>query len=420
MTVIAFQGSAGCGKTHRLIEKLAEVLGQYPLRDGQRVLAATYMHGSRRRLDGRLRGLLELNGRYECSTLDSIASRWTGRWHTLAARIVNPLPAPQEFDAVCALTAQLLEFDCVRAWASASFPIMLVDEAQDLTKERVDILKALAPNGLLLVAADEFQCLQEVLRPNPFGEWCAAELEPETLNRIWRTDVADLLGAAAALRAGRNVISGRNLKIETTPSVVLAGTFLANQIGWHARGGTVAILAPSVTQFVTDAVEWARHNTTRHGNGPHHIVWERNEREELAELRQTLDMPERAPIAAVLVAIDALGAPYVRTHLRAWVTMQRNAVGRDEITRREVEDAIEHALANRRRFGRAMGSRLSAMTIHAAKNREFDGIVVVWPYQVAGDDEQKRRLLYNAITRARRWCLILVQSAAIRTSAPFA
>ncbi|MGJ0392698.1 MAG: ATP-binding domain-containing protein [Methylocystis sp.] len=54
------------------------------------------------------------------------------------------------------------------------------------------------------------------------------------------------------------------------------------------------------------------------------------------------------------------------------------------------------------------------MTIHQAKNREFDHVVVFWTYQVSGDEEQQRRLLYNAITRARKSCLIILQDPSIR------
>jgi superfamily I DNA/RNA helicase len=59
------------------------------------------------------------------------------------------------------------------------------------------------------------------------------------------------------------------------------------------------------------------------------------------------------------------------------------------------------------------------MTIQQAKNREFDHVVVVWPYTVPNDDEQRRRLLYNAITRAQRSCLVLVQAQALADAPPF-
>lgn len=49
------------------------------------------------------------------------------------------------------------------------------------------------------------------------------------------------------------------------------------------------------------------------------------------------------------------------------------------------------------------------MTIHQAKNREFDSVVVVWPFEIRSDAERGRRLLYNAVTRAKRQAVVVVQ-----------
>jgi hypothetical protein len=48
-------------------------------------------------------------------------------------------------------------------------------------------------------------------------------------------------------------------------------------------------------------------------------------------------------------------------------------------------------------------------TIHGAKNREFDHVFILWPYKVPGDRKMKLRLLYNAISRARRTVMLLVR-----------
>ena len=77
MTVVAFEGPAGSRKTHRLIDELADALGQRPLADHERVMALTFMHGSRRRLDARLREVDVLGGRFDATTLDSFAWRLT-------------------------------------------------------------------------------------------------------------------------------------------------------------------------------------------------------------------------------------------------------------------------------------------------------------------------------------------------------
>jgi DNA helicase IV len=59
------------------------------------------------------------------------------------------------------------------------------------------------------------------------------------------------------------------------------------------------------------------------------------------------------------------------------------------------------------------------MTVQQAKNREFEHVVVIWPYTISDDDEQKRRLLYNAVTRAQRSCLVLVQGQELLNAPPF-
>jgi superfamily I DNA/RNA helicase len=59
------------------------------------------------------------------------------------------------------------------------------------------------------------------------------------------------------------------------------------------------------------------------------------------------------------------------------------------------------------------------MTIHQAKNREFDSVVVLWPYQASGSDERLRRLLYNAVTRAKKRVLVVVQNPDRLGKAPF-
>jgi superfamily I DNA/RNA helicase len=88
-------------------------------------------------------------------------------------------------------------------------------------------------------------------------------------------------------------------------------------------------------------------------------------------------------------------------------------------TRAEIEAVIARQLAMRRQRHGADNHDFAAMTVQQAKNREFEGVVVLWPYQVGGDAEHKRRLLYNAITRARRWCTIVVQNPNLLQDAPF-
>uniref|UniRef100_UPI0035A06C98 ATP-binding domain-containing protein n=1 Tax=Achromobacter insuavis TaxID=1287735 RepID=UPI0035A06C98 len=59
------------------------------------------------------------------------------------------------------------------------------------------------------------------------------------------------------------------------------------------------------------------------------------------------------------------------------------------------------------------------MTVHGAKNREFDNVIVLWPAAVVGSDDQKRRL-HNAVTRAKERCVVLVQASSHMRRPPFA
>jgi superfamily I DNA/RNA helicase len=72
----------------------------------------------------------------------------------------------------------------------------------------------------------------------------------------------------------------------------------------------------------------------------------------------------------------------------------------------ELEQQADRIAKEVRRHSMALG-QLPAMTIHQAKNREFRAVVVLWPREVGGDEESQRRRLYNAITRARDWAVVI-------------
>jgi superfamily I DNA/RNA helicase len=117
------------------------------------------MHGARRRLNEKLRSVPGLKGRFECVTVDSFAWRLLRRWRGLAAALgVQPLREDQ-YDAQCDAAGVLLERSVVRGWAASSFPIVLVDEVQDLKPQRLRMLCASAQSARTFIAADEFQCL---------------------------------------------------------------------------------------------------------------------------------------------------------------------------------------------------------------------------------------------------------------------
>ena len=94
--------------------------------------------------------------------------------------------------------------------------------------------------------------------------------------------------------------------------------------------------------------------------------------------------------------------------LARWVEYQRRINGRDRFSREELCTTIQ-ALSQQQRAHQSLVGRRRATTVHQAKNREFDHVVVLWPYRVTGNSVMARRQLYNALTRARLSALVLVQ-----------
>ncbi|RWH40326.1 MAG: hypothetical protein EOQ80_28785 [Mesorhizobium sp.] len=422
MTLQAVEGAAGCGKTFRLMEIVEQSVVQTPLLDGQRILALTFMHGARRRLTGRLRSVPGIAGRVECCTVDAFAWRITRRWRGLAAAQGIPLAAENDFDAVCDTAGALLEHPQVGAWVAQSFPVVVVDEGQDLHPQRLRMLRAIAATATALVAADEFQCLDPDLRPNPLIEWLnGANGQRETLVQVRRTNVAGLLNAASSIRSGQPpAASGQTFQIMVGSGIPLAATMLSNAIGWHPGTADVAIITPSRTPFVQQVIERSGTTASAQGNGPYPILWEGSDQNESALITGNLNLDLTVSSATAIAALHQLAPSGPVRQTIAWIERQRDTVGRTDFTRVEIEGVILRYVTQRRQYGGEGSHRYKAMTIHQAKNREFDGVVVLWPFQVPTDAEQRRRLLYNAVTRARRWCTVILQGQAIRNALPFA
>lgn len=421
MTLTALEGAAGCGKTFRLMELLAERMVSAPFVEGQRVLALTFMHGARHRLVDRLANVAGLRGRVDCSTIDGFAWRLMRRWRGLASSLGVPDLTEEQFDQVCDAAGFLLEQPAVSSWVAGSFPVLLVDEGQDLHPQRLRMLIALAEATDLLVAADEFQCLDATLNPNPFVGWIQAATQPQVLTQVHRTNVAGLLNAATAIRGAQAPVeAGQHFKVMVGQSVPLAATMMSNAIGWHHRTNDIAIITPSRTGgFAQQVVDRVGKTASNQGNGPYSIAWEGSDDDETRGITATFNMDPEASGTTALAALHLLPriAPVQQTI--TWVNKQVHAAGRTDFTRVEIEKMIGRFVTMRRQHGGSPSRRFTAMTVHQAKNREFDGVVVVWPHTVAGSVDQKRRLLYNAVTRARKWCNVIVQSQNIRNAPPF-
>jgi hypothetical protein len=305
---------------------------------------------------------------------------------------------------------------------AVSYPVILVDEAQDLSAERSAMVAEAATSAHVMLAYDEFQCLNPALRPMPILDWLPGVCRPVSLSECHRTDDAELLAAARAVREGQAVKrNGRGFKVMLTPGQPnFAATCLANFITWRG-GGRVAVLTPSRRGgFVDSIVDLVRTRSLgKQKKGPYPIAWESTDESERRDLWQKLAIPDRCSVSDALAALNAHSRRPVVRAVMQWITRQKRVLGVDEITAGEIRCQMDRTFAMQRRFGRAEQGEFSAMTVQQAKNREFEHVVVIWPYTIPNDNEQKRRLLYIAITRAQRSCLVLVQASELLDAPPF-
>jgi hypothetical protein len=420
VTLFAIEGPAGCGKTVRLIAALEQALLDTPLSDDQRVLALTFMHGARRRLHDKLRPIVSLRGRLSCVTVDSFAQRLVRRWRSLAAVLGVPALQPDQYDEQCDAAGLLLEQPDVAEWVAASFPIVLVDEAQDLKPERLRMISALSGPARLMVAADDFQCLDPALRPSPCVTWLRRACTPATLTQVHRTSVSGLLTAAATIRAGGAPANGQGFKILAAKGPAMAAVYLTNAIAWRG-GGAVAVITPAIKGgFAQGVVQKVGEKPLGvQQNGPYTVHWERSENEEADVLLAGFRLGGAANLADTIAALRSLPATAVVREVVGWARRQTHAAGVMSFSEVEIAAVVRRYVALRRQYAGSIQAKFVAMTVQQAKNREFEGVVVLWPYQVGGDAEHKRRLLYNAITRASRWCTVIVQSGQMLAAPPF-
>jgi superfamily I DNA/RNA helicase len=431
MSLSAFDGAAGCGKTYAIMERLASELAKSPLLASQRVLALTYMHGARHRLDEQLEKIEHLQGRYEATTLDSFALTICRRWHARLGEYGLSLPdleAPSAFNEICAMAARLLEDDGVKKWVAAAYPYIIVDEAQDLDVIRLALVAHLTEHCFVLLAFDEFQCLSPTNRPVAVVAWVGGRCQPTVLTGNRRTNINELLAAALQIRSGQPITAdGQAFKVKAAPArknvgPILAATLIAYQM---TKEGTFALLSPArpgKSPYAREVVNILK--TRKFGKqgevGPFtYLRWESGEEEPADALHAELLSEPIHSYESVMGLLSAASDVPASSQTGAALKRLRDARGISEFTGAAVAAIFSRNRTLAGQFTRRKTGRRRAMTIHQAKNREFDHVVILWPFQLPAGDDDRRRLLYNAVTRAKKSCLIVVQTDQMLKQAPF-
>lgn len=415
MSLILFEGPAGTGKTTRLFGTAGAFLREHPLTDGQKVLALTKYHGSRQRLTASLTGPNGLGVPVECLTLDSYALTIAHRWRG----VVNHLeltPPQADFQAIASAAAKVIEV-AASSWVATSFPLAIVDEMQDCRGADIKLLAALEPHLTILAGADAFQDLNGNAE-NEAITWATNVAEVNRLTEVHRTNKAGILDAAQALRTGAPLCLEKRpgFEIITVRSAPQGGAAAAWRIKSWGASGQLAVISPvkSANPFVTRLTNWmADHEAKSKANpgttaGPYCLHWAQNDDDAKERLLSAIGFEGKGGVSVSCTELEAIATAAAIPELREWARRKRFVKGCESVAADEISAEVAAIVRRRRVFSDHQRGRLHALTVHQAKNREFDSVIILWPMGVRDDVEQQRRLLYNAITRAKRNVLVIV------------
>jgi len=410
------------------------------LGEGQRMLALTFMNGSRRRLTASLNAEASFRRKFDCLTIDSFAQTIARR---RSAKLTDEMRQQAEgldqFNGTCYLTCQLLQDAEVRRWVARTYPLVLVDEAQDLDIHRQGIILGLKECCRAVVAADSFQCLSDGQETANFIDQLNRAGTTHSLTQSHRTNKKGLLAAALAVRNAGNILEvlkeepvgktkrvhwvGEGIELSEVPATANNPGLLAWNLAFQLRLGSedVAILTPDskntiirrAINSVTEKQEPWPHNAFR-------VSWEGADNSIADELTEAIGFPASASYDEVCALLDKhLAWPTVKSV--DWrVRRVHRVTGQPEFEKDQLDSFVSDAVRTNTRLGFKKSAKIKAMSIHGAKNREFDRVIVLWPQSATGSDEHKRRLLYNAMTRAKSHCTVIVLGNGRLNSAPFA
>jgi superfamily I DNA/RNA helicase len=279
-----------------------------------------------------------------------------------------------------------------------AFPLILVDEFQDCTGSQLSLIANLREYVDLILAADPFQALDG---DESACEW-ARGLEGQEfvqvthLKRCERTDCHCLLEAADALLENRlATYSGDALPFFFAPRYDLA---VWKVLSPHPTTGLTAALIYPAHRSLTNLENSAKRQSEKRlaaGKNPIRLPWHTQVSDaDLAKQTQ----------AGFTKAIREGAWKQNGKWLKLYEEAQYLSKAKGHINPPEkFFEYVVKSFVQARKFVAAQPIKFEATTVHGAKNREFDQVYVLWDNNLCAnmDNEQKRRRLYNAITRAR-------------------
>ena len=420
-------GQAGTGKTTWLVEKVKESAPQLVLSEHQRVLAITRMHGARRRVENKLN---ESCSGIRCSvaTVDGFALSILNRWRT-ALGWSRPIQAVSgevdftetifgidaDFNRVLLGATRLLQTHTVKRILSESYPLIAIDEFQDCHGPLLEFVKALSLCSSLLLAADDFQLLDTSTTGCPAVEWVHAlqdsgSADTTELTECHRTSVRGILDAARCLRDDTKS-SIPTVPVICCPTEAPAAWKIIDALVLHFYSapwrGTTALICPGNDPFIDKVLDSCGSQLQKRGRVPMHWHVECAIEEEQQRICSNLGLTTSNDRPDCHWTLPAGDLDPIGVHAVARSNRFARLKGVWPVPQAMVARHVDTIVHEKRAYGAHYPSR-SVTTVHGAKNREFDNVFVLWTYKLPPDKVQQRRLLYNAITRARSNCMVLV------------
>ena len=420
-------GQAGTGKTTWLMARANELAPGLVAAEHQRMLVITRMHGARRRLEQKLKDACRTIP-YSVATIDGFALSIVNRWRTALGH-TKPLAAvpgdvdfadgvlgiEADFGRVAGSAARLLQSQTVGGVIGATYPLILIDEFQDCHGPLLEFVAALSKHGSVLLAADDFQLLDSSVSGCPAVEWARTQEAIgagiiEELTTCHRTSVTGNLDAARCLR-DNTPSTGRTIPVVCCPNHGPAAWKIIERLVCCASSdrwtGTCALICPSHDPVLGRVLESCANQLRKKNLGPIRWQVECSAEEEQSRTATSLGLATATPDSDGSWQTPSGPLDGVATNVLNRVQRFARLRGIDAIPHGLVARHVDTAVHEERAYWSPSSSR-TVTTVHGAKNREFDNVFVLWPYTVPSDVAQRRRLLYNAVTRTRRNCMVLV------------
>jgi hypothetical protein len=426
-------GEAGTGKTTELLRQISENATKFIVRPHQRLLAMAVMHGARRRL---LTSLVEHDGcrkipRTVC-TIDSFALDLVNKWRsalglrfpitaskTLSAFAERHFRCHAPFEEILKAAVDLLASPYPAKVIGLSYPLIVIDEFQDCHGLHLELVKRLAELSQLMLAADEFQLLEGGAASCPAVEWAIGATSaagPKNLIEQHRTRNIAILGAAHALR------HKKESSIATVPVLYggvpqLAWKIIERVLLTYPRGkGTFALISPTRDHVINSVLQSVDSQQSKRQLQPIRWLHQTSQEEDERKLLNALGVGKASPSSGWNRDAEQDGehVSEVTTQVLRFAKLRGLAIVPVDLVTTFAQKIVHahHAYPT-------SGRRCTITTVHGAKNREFDYVFVLWPYSVRKDEDLQRRLLYNAITRAKKECSVFaLQKAALVKADP--